>query len=240
MVKWVDSMRCDDGTTGIRERRRRRGRSSHTCGFRTGAVVAIVLLTGRPTVVRSEDLVSSPIELPQVTLHTEVFEVEQVRDPSGRMERRLVPALDLVAGDELRYAIVVHNDSAARIEAGRVQVQTGIPATTRFLPGSAGGAGSLVEYAVEGATFSAHLPELAPEGTVVELTPAPVSSAAVSAEQVVTPHETAVPASLATAPIDPLAAVVPVAAEPLTLRWTYQQPLDPGAVAEVFFHVRLE
>jgi hypothetical protein len=25
----------------------------------------------------------------------------------------------------------------------------------------------------------------------------------------------------------------------LTIRWTYQLPLDPGAVTEVFFHVRL-
>ena len=25
----------------------------------------------------------------------------------------------------------------------------------------------------------------------------------------------------------------------LTIRWSYQQALDPGAVIEVFFHVRL-
>jgi hypothetical protein len=30
-----------------------------------------------------------------------------------------------------------------------------------------------------------------------------------------------------------------IPAPALTIRWTYQQPLDPGAEAEVFFHVRL-
>jgi hypothetical protein len=106
-----------------------------------------------------------------VTLRTEVFEVEQVLDAAGRVERRLVPALDLVAGDELRYAIRLRNESGARIDAGRIQVQTDVPPATRFLPGSAGGAGALVEYALPGGTFSANLPELS-DGPPIGASPA--------------------------------------------------------------------
>jgi uncharacterized repeat protein (TIGR01451 family) len=262
---------------------------------------------------------------------TEVFEVERVLDAAGMVERRLVPAEDLVAGDELRYLIRLRNTGPARIEAGRIQVRTPVPEGVRFLPGSAGGAGTLVEYAVDGMTFSAHVPDqsaephetaaptdggssaaalsasapipapsetrpaAAPDSGQLAVQPAsaepqaaagaaePGLPAAGSTEAGSTGAEAAEAAgaeadaaetdaaegemnegvAAATAPVvsggpeaaAPEAGTAAIGASPdgapaatagtglpapaLTIRWTYQQPLDPGAEAEVFFHVRL-
>jgi hypothetical protein len=108
---------------------------------RAFALLALALATDRV----AAELIGQAEGAPLVALRTEVFEVEQVLDAAGRVERRLVPAVELVAGDELRYAIRLHNAGAERIETGRVQVETAVPAAARFLPGSAGGAGALVE-----------------------------------------------------------------------------------------------
>jgi hypothetical protein len=66
---------------------------------------------------------------------------------------------------------VLRNETATRFEAGRVQVQTAVPPDTQFLPGSAGGPGALVEYALADGDFSENLPELtAVAGDQAELT----------------------------------------------------------------------
>lgn len=165
---------------------------------------------------------------PGVSQTTDVFEVERVLDADGMVERRLVPAGDLVVGDELRYVIRLRNEGPARIEPGRIQVRIPVPDGVRFLPGSAGGAGTLVEYAPDGLTFSGHLPDqaLAPD------------TAAAGAE-VAPPGSTPPIAGVSETPTAAAAAPAAASAQELTIRWTYQQPLDPGAVTEVFFHVRL-
>lgn len=257
---------------------------------------------------------------------TEVFEVERVLDAAGMVERRVVPAEDLVAGDELRYLIRLRNTGPARIAAGRIQVRTPVPEGVRFLPGSAGGAGALVEYAVDGVTFSTHVPDqpaepqeaaapaagelsaapgvpaaeptanaqpvvleasaeppgaavpaeagateaLAAEspaaesaaeatgavagggpepsaaeaGAGIEVAGGPASrapdSGAVAGSEAV-PEAVPEPVPEAVPDEDTAAAAVTTGIPPpaLTIRWTYQQALDPGAEAEVFFHVRL-
>jgi len=205
-------------------------------------LLALALATDRA----AAELIRQAEGAPLVALRTEVFEVEQVLDAAGRVERRLVPAVELVAGDELRYAIRLHNASTERIETGRVQVETAVPAAARFLPGSAGGAGALVEYALDGVTFTVNLPDLpADPEKPDEAAPQPEApgdavpraadlAADLAGEAVVPPDPVAPP--------DPVVEAAPHAAADgsLTIRWTYQQPLEPGATAEVFFHVRLE
>jgi uncharacterized repeat protein (TIGR01451 family) len=176
-----------------------------------------------------------------------VFEVERVLDAGGRVERRLVPAQALVAGDELRYAIVLRNETGTRFDAGRVQVQTAVPPDTQFLPGSAGGPGALVEYALADGDFSENLPEL----TAVDGDRRPGAAERPESAEVVAPD------AVAAIPNEPAggASASPEAAEPdgaaggccpsedaspLTIRWTYQRPLEPGAEAELFFHIRLD
>jgi len=192
------------------------------------------------------DAVPSSSLPPNVSQSTEVFEIEAGRAPDGVLERHLVPPQSLAAGDELRYAIRLTNDGTERIAAGRIQVQTAMPSGTRFLPGSAGGAGALVEYAVDGANFFPHVPEEeAEEAAPIEgdfgWAPPEDASAPSTAEQpdagvAVEPSGSA----NAARPADVLPLADVMTSEPvLTIRWTYQQPLDPGAVAEVYFHVRL-
>jgi uncharacterized repeat protein (TIGR01451 family) len=193
-------------------------------GTRDAAPEAITT-TGTGMVEEVEEAEKAPP--PNVSQSTEVFEVQAVLDSVGMVERRLVPPAALVAGDELRYTIRLRNESAERIAPGRVQVQTPVPAGTRFLPGSAGGAGTLVEYTNDGQSFVPYVPGESAQ-------PADVADAAADAptggEALATGSGTG-NVGLANAAHD--------SPEPLTIRWTYQQPLEPGAVAEVYFHVRL-
>lgn len=214
---------------------------------------------------------------PGVTLRTAVYEVEQLLDRDGRVERRLLPALDLVAGDELRYVITVRNETGRRVEPGRIEVRVAVPADTRLLPGSAGGAGTLVEYALGAGAFSPHLPILveapepesaaaAPSGP--EAAPEPVGEtdgeqAAGAAAPPPEPGAAATAGPVDQPPGEPGGVVQPAAggaaqtvdpaassvappdapsadAGPVSIRWTYQQPLEPMAATELFFHVRLE
>jgi len=181
------------------------------------AAIVACMLAANP--LRAEVALPAPIatEDPddKVSLRTAVAKVDQDVDAAGLVERHLGPAVDLVAGDELRYAIRVRNESSTRLAAGRVQVINLVPVGTRFLPGSAGGESALIEYALDGTNFSADLPPL------------------------VAPDDGAEPTAPTGAP-DPVAAQTesPGAGD-LTIRWTYQQDLEPGAETEVFFHVRL-
>lgn len=208
--------------------------------------LVLAVLAGAPTGVRAADPAGPVVDIPGVPMRNEVFEVERVLDGAGRVERRLVPAVDLVAGDELRYVIVLRNDTGARIEAGRVQVQTGVPAGTEFLPGSAGGAGALVEYSVVDGSFSTNLPELraaaAPPPSADAVDPAPAAALAVASPMAAVDMAAGVDSAgtpaLATAM--PGGGTVDSHADLLTIRWTYQQPMEPGAEAQMFFHVRLE
>jgi uncharacterized repeat protein (TIGR01451 family) len=212
----------------------------------------LAVLAGAPPAVRSADDVPLPAGTPGVSLRTDVFEVERVLDVGGRVERRLVPAQALVAGDELRYAIVLRNETGTRFDAGRVQVQTAVPAATQFLPGSAGGPGTLVEYALADGDFSENLPELTdvdeaqPELISVDedrpgAAERPESAELAAPDTVVAiPNEPASGASASQEAAEPEGAAASEDASLLTIRWTYQRPLEPGAEAELFFHVRLD
>lgn len=136
-----------------------------------------------------------------VVLDTAVSKVETTLDAGGGVKRELLPAEDVVAGEELRYTITFTNESATAVDAERVVVTNPIPPGTRYVAGSAGGAGSRVEFSTDGESF-----------TVSEPAGAADSGGAGSA---------------ANPPVH-------------SLRWTYQQALEPGESGEVHFHVRMQ
>jgi uncharacterized repeat protein (TIGR01451 family) len=152
----------------------------------------------------------------EVTLETGVSKVETTLDAGGRVKRQLVPAEEVVAGDELRYTITFSNHSDILIDGERIVITNPIPDGTRYVIGTAGGDGTVVEYAVDDDTFSTTEPAAPPED----------AAAAVEG------------GSMA-------AAVAAAAAEPggprsvRSLRWTYQPALAPGKSAQVHFHVRM-
>jgi uncharacterized repeat protein (TIGR01451 family) len=211
----------------------------------SGVLLALQALATDPPAAVPDAVPAQPPGISQVT---DVFEVERLLDADGMVERRLVPAADLVVGDELRYVIRLRNEGPSRIEPGRIQVRIPVPDGVRFLPGSAGGAGTLVEYAPDGLTFSAHLPDqpvAADTGaadTGAADTVAADTGAAPTGSTPQIPGVPETPTAAATADAPSAEAGRPADADigqELTIRWTYQQPLDPGAVVEVFFHVRL-
>jgi uncharacterized repeat protein (TIGR01451 family) len=72
----------------------------------------------------------------------------------GQGAGRFVPATRLVAGDEVHYTLRVTNPGKAPVTD--VQVTKRMPQGLQFIPGSAVGPSSLVEFSVDGGTtFSA-------------------------------------------------------------------------------------
>lgn len=94
----------------------------------------------------------------EVVLETAVRKVETTLDAGGRVKRELIPVEDVVAGEELRYQITFTNTAAVPVDPERIVITNPIPEGTRYLSGSAGGDGSLVEYSSDGETFSATEP----------------------------------------------------------------------------------
>ncbi|MEQ8486317.1 MAG: hypothetical protein RIB46_18305 [Pseudomonadales bacterium] len=141
--------------------RRLRG-ARRGAGMLTGWLAAAWLLAGTA--------LAGPAQA-DVQLSTEVVKVESVLEPNGRVKRQLLPADQVVAGDELRYTITFTNDSERSIEAGRIVITNALPEGTRYVPGSAGGDGAQVEYSVDGETFLAAEPAASadPAGVATEV-----------------------------------------------------------------------
>lgn len=149
----------------------------------------------------------------EVTLETSVMKVESTLDTAGRVKRELLATDDVVPGEELRYSIRFTNESAGPVDAQRIVITNPIPEGTRYVSGSAGGDGTLVEYSADGERFDAT---------------EPAAGAARSADQA--PAADQLPA--AAAEEFPAGGVH-------SLRWTYQRRLAPGDSGEVYFHVRM-
>lgn len=174
---------------------------------RGAAALGLLLLTA----------VAASGAMAEVTLATEVNKVVSTLDGSGRVERQLVPVEEVVPGEELRYTITFSNESDMPVEPERIVIINPIPDGTVYVPGSAGGAGSVVEYSAEGETWTRTEPAGAASG-----------GASSSGTQPAADNFTAEPADGA-AP-----------SEVRSLRWTYQQELPPGGSELVFFHVRMQ
>src|SRR5690606_25403952 len=86
-----------------------------------------------------------PAALAQVTLQTDVSKVVSTLDAGGRVERELVPVEEVMPGEELRYTITFRNESNTPVEAERIVITNPLPEGTVYVPGSAGGEGTLIE-----------------------------------------------------------------------------------------------
>ncbi len=129
----------------------------------------------------------------EVTLETTVSKVATTLDDAGTANRELVPADQVVPGEELRYTITFENDSDMVVDAGRIIVTTPIPDGTVYVDGSAGGDATLVEYSTDGQTFSAGEPEAGagsgPGAGTADDGPPPVTSLRWTYQQDVAPGQ---------------------------------------------------
>lgn len=153
----------------------------------------------------------------QVTLDTAVAKVETTLDGGGRARRELVPAEQVVPGEELRYTISFSNGSETLVDAGRIVITNPLPEGTVYVPGSAGGRDTRVEYSTDGESFSGSEPaggSPAPGGDGVTELPEAGGGPGASGDG---GARTGV----------------------RSLRWTYEEDLPPGASGEVYFHVRM-
>lgn len=147
----------------------------------------------------------------EVTLQTSVNKVKATLDENGRVRRELLPADAVLPGEELRYTITFTNASEAVVDAERIVITNPVPDGTRYVPGSAGGEWSVVEYSSDGESYEEVEPEPPAEQPadgqppVVEAGAGPVEEGGVR-----------------------------------SLRWTYRRDLPPGGADEVFFHVRMQ
>lgn len=171
-------------------------------------------------------LLAAPPVLGQVTLDTAVRKVETTLEAGGRARRELVPVEEVVPGEELRYTITFSNESATPVEPERIVITNPIPDGTDYLSGSAGGEDTVVEYSLDGRTWS-------------RVEPGPERPAAADAESATEPG--AVSAAIGF-PGDPVSDPVSTRdASPVrSLRWTYTEELAPGESEQVFFHVRMQ
>jgi uncharacterized repeat protein (TIGR01451 family) len=96
--------------------------------------------------------------LAEVTLETSVMKVESTLDNAGRVKRELLATDDVVPGEELRYSIRFTNESAGPVDAQRIIITNPVPEGTRYVSGSAGGDGTVVEYSLDGEQFDATEP----------------------------------------------------------------------------------
>jgi uncharacterized repeat protein (TIGR01451 family) len=99
-------------------------------------------------------LVGAAPVLAEVVLQTSVVKVESVLEANGRVKRQLLPADEVVAGEELRYTITFRNDSDMAVEAGRIVITNPLPDGTRYVAGSAGGDDTRLEFSADGESFS--------------------------------------------------------------------------------------
>jgi uncharacterized repeat protein (TIGR01451 family) len=184
----------------------------------------------------------------EVTLATEVSKVVSTLDGSGRVERQLVPVEEVVPGEELRYTITFSNESDMPVEPERIVVINPIPDGTVYVPGSAGGTGSVVEYSQDGETWSRVAPADGAAGGAGSPGTAragqPGTGAAPGGAGEGAGGFAAEPSGAAAG--DPATSGAGSSAgtsgtsKVHSLRWTYQEELPPGDSEVVFFHVRMQ
>lgn len=88
-----------------------------------------------------------------VTLVHTVEKVVEVTAEDGTVTTELLPADRVVPGDELRYTIVFTNDGDSAVDAGTIVITNPLPAELEYLPGTAFGAGTDIQFSVDGETF---------------------------------------------------------------------------------------
>jgi uncharacterized repeat protein (TIGR01451 family) len=128
-------------------------------GYRRGGSLATRAGVWAAGLLASAALLAAAPAAAEVVLKTSVVKVESLLDPAGRLRRQLVPADQVVAGEELRYTITFTNDSGEVVERDRIVITNALPDGTRYVTGSAGGDGAEVRYSVDGEGFDDREPQ---------------------------------------------------------------------------------
>ena len=114
------------------------------------ALVALIMGLGWHGSAAAAEAGVAPTIEPQVTLTNRVEKIQRVANPDGSVEARLVPAEQVIPGDELRYTIVFENHGGAAVDAGSVVITNPLPADTEYLDGTAFGAGTQISFSADG------------------------------------------------------------------------------------------
>jgi uncharacterized repeat protein (TIGR01451 family) len=133
--------------------------NGRAAGGRGGGTLAIGFGVWAAGLLASAALLAAAPTAAEVTLKTSVVKVESLLDPGGRVRRQLLPADQVVSGEELRYTITFSNDSGEVVERDRIVITNALPQGTRYVGGSAGGDGAEVTYSADGENFDAREPE---------------------------------------------------------------------------------
>jgi uncharacterized repeat protein (TIGR01451 family) len=91
----------------------------------------------------------------EVKLENTVQKVETFVNEEGETQRRLVDAISVVPGDELRYTITFTNAGTDVVDAQSVVITNPIPADTEYLEDTAFGAGTEIVFSLDGEAFAA-------------------------------------------------------------------------------------
>ena len=91
-----------------------------------------------------------------VNLNTSVQKVQAYLAEDGQRKTRLVPAEEIVPGDELRYVIEYSNVGNLAVDQGNIVITDPIPKDTIYVSGTAYGSGTEISFSVdEGSEFLA-------------------------------------------------------------------------------------
>ena len=91
-----------------------------------------------------------------VNLSTSVQKVQAYVDEDGQRKTRLIPAEEIVPGDELRYVIEYSNVGDLPVDQGSIVITDPIPKDTIYVLGTAFGSGTEISFSVnEGSNFLA-------------------------------------------------------------------------------------
>ncbi|MBV1906047.1 MAG: DUF11 domain-containing protein [Pseudomonadales bacterium] len=85
-----------------------------------------------------------------VSLNTTVQKVESYLAEDGLRKTRLVPALEIIPGDELKYIVEYTNIGNTAVDKGSVVITDPIPADTIYLSGTAFGSGTEISFSADG------------------------------------------------------------------------------------------
>jgi uncharacterized repeat protein (TIGR01451 family) len=114
------------------------------------ALLAVIVSLGLHVSAAASEAGAAPAIEPQVTLTNRVEKIQRVANPDGSVEARLVPAEQVIPGDELRYTIVFENQGGAAVDAGSVVITNALPVDTEYLDGTAFGAGTEISFSTDG------------------------------------------------------------------------------------------
>ncbi len=84
-----------------------------------------------------------------VNLNTSVQKVQTYLGDDGQQRTRLVPAIEIVPGDELRYVIEYSNVGDLAVDPNSIVITDPIPKDTVYVSGTAFGSGTEISFSVD-------------------------------------------------------------------------------------------